>query len=126
MKRPELEMNGIKIDATPNSIIGNTLGMMAWSFKYRSKENLVLLLIESRRLVIDWLKSNGRGVRRYEKEIENLQSKIKTLTRGQALHMIYEQLLRSENLGTLHGFGLSNNFNDKVPGNPEIKSIVKL
>lgn len=121
----QLKMNGITIEPTPRSIMTNALELMADDFKYRSKENLIETLIGVRDLVIDWLKSRKRGTRKYEKEQANILYRTKQMTRSQILKMAYNEVLRFEDLGTLRGFGLSNNFKDNIAGNPETISIVK-
>ena len=102
------------------------LELMVDDFKYRSKENLIETLIGVRDLVIDWLKSRKRSTRKYEKEQVDLRRRAERMTRQQVVRMAYNEVLRLEDLGTLRGFGLSNNFKDNIAGNPETISIVKL
>lgn len=122
----QLKMNGITIEPTPRSIMTTALELMVDDFKYRSKENLIETLIGVRDLVIDWLKSRKRSTRKYEKEQGDLRRRAERMTRQQVVRMAYSEVLRFENLGALHGFGLTNNFKDNLPGNPETMSIVKI
>lgn len=122
----QFKMNGVQIESTPKAIMTNALELMADDFKYRSKENLIETLIGVRELVIDWLKSKKSSTKKYEKEQANILYRTKQMTRSQILKMAYNEVLRFEDLGTLRGFGLSNNFKDNIAGNPETISIVKL
>lgn len=122
----QFKMNGVQIESTAKAIMTNALELMADDFKYRSKENLIETLIGVRELVIDWLKSKKRSTKKYEKEQANILYRTKQMTRSQILKMAYNEVLRFEDLGTLRGFGLSNNFKDNIAGNPETISIVKL
>lgn len=122
----QLKMNGITIEPTPRPIMTTALELMVDDFKYRSKENLIETLIGVRDLVIDWLKSRKCSTRKYEKEQVDLRRRAERMTRQQVVRMAYNEVLRLEDLGTLRGFGLSNNFKDNIAGNPETISIVKL
>jgi len=119
------KMNGIIIEETAKSIMSNALGLMADDFKYRSKENLIDTLCGMYDLVIDWLKAKGRKTLKYRKEQADLRIRGTRMTREQVLRMAYNEVLRREDLGTLRGFGLSNNFKDNIRGNPETVSIVR-
>lgn len=122
----QLKMNGITIEPTPRSIMTNALELMVDDFKYRSKENLVETLIGVRDLAIDWLKARKRSTKKYEKEQADIRHRAEYMTRSQVVRMAYNEVLRFEDLGTLRGFGLSNNFKDNIRGNPETIPIVKL
>jgi len=119
------KMNGIIIEETAKSIMANALALMVEDFKYRSKENLIETLCGVYDLVIDWLTAKGRKTLKYQKDQADLRIRGTRMTRQQVLQMAYNEVLRREDLGTLRGFGLSNNFKDNIRGNPETVSIVK-
>ena len=119
------KMNGTVIEATPKSIMSNALSLMSHDLKYRSKENLIEIMIGVRDLVIDWLKSIKRSTQKYEKEQAYIRRQTMKMTRSQVVQMAYNEVLQFENLGLLRGFGLSNKFKDNLWGNPEITTINK-
>ena len=117
------KMNGVVIEPTPRSIMSNALGLMVDDFKYRSKENLIEILIGVRDLVIDWLTAKGKSTKKYEKEQVNIRNNAEHMSHSQVIQMAYNEVLRFEDLGPLRGFGLSNKFKDNIAGNPETTTI---
>lgn len=122
----QLKMNGVPIEPAAKVIISTALELVVIpDCKYRSKENLIETLIAIQGLVIDWLNSQKKSTRKYEKEQADLRLNTNRMSRDQVVTMVYNKILQSENFGLLRGFGLSNNFKDKLYINPETKTILK-
>lgn len=119
------KMNGILIDPTPNSIMANALELFD-DIQYRSKDNLIEILIGINQLVIDWLKVGGKTSKKYQQARLGLRRKKEYLTRDQALQLVYNEILRLEDRGYLRGFGVSNKYKDTINSNPEIQPIVRI
>jgi hypothetical protein len=118
-----IEMNGIIINDSPNSIMTNALEFLIDDFKFRSKENIIETLENINHLVIDWLKKYGQKTTKYEKALVYFRKRTRNMSRMQVLQMAYNELLRLDNMSPLRGFGICNNFKDTMFGNPETKRI---
>ena len=128
-------VNGDKINPENNkSLIMTLVLFMTRHFPFQTletmKENITSLLIT----IQEGLSLINTNDELYKKEISGLKRKIsfnlkvidKIRDRETMIATVYNFLLSLDNLSTLHGFGMSNRFADKININPEKRSIYSL
>ena len=120
MQTKVIKMNGVTIDDIPQSIMANALSMFD-DLQYRSKDALLDLLYGLNDLVIQHLESQGKKATRFYTAKESIRKYNRGIAREHVLQSVYNELLRLEGLGLLKGFGFSNQFKDRIPGNSEFQ-----
>ena len=84
--------------------------------------------IEKRELQQGDKRKGGGAKAKWTRLITQMKRKLSKVpnSRDRLLRTIYEEILRSEHMGTLRGFGLANEYGSVVLGNPETQSVYQL
>ncbi len=99
------------------------------NLKYWSKDALVKVIkgafAEEKKMLTLERRCGGikKGVQTRELKRIALQLVFLPEDHDKIIKLIYEIILRADNMGTLHGFGVANKFGDPLVGNPEIQSL---
>lgn len=125
-----IQLNGVAM-RSPEDVLGATLSAMP-NLKYWSEDALRALFTKGVELALDFCteKEEYSVVKGADKaNLTRFRSKACTILRflpqaqGLLLQKVFDQILQSEGLALLHGFGLSNSFGDSLYGDPERQTI---
>lgn len=131
LDKPHILIDGAYVFAsTPAEALAQLLECTpnpgCWS--YEALKDLYIGYLD---IVVAWsheMKQSVRRTTKFTKFINQYNKMIKylPLTQPALVRKIYETILRADNMGLLRGFGVTNQFGDKIKGNPEFQSLTTI
>lgn len=121
-----LKVNGIVMAMEPKHV--PEIFTLFPDLHYWSKDALAKLFIEVLKIGIEMAKDRkggGRFTNSARRQIITFKRYVGEQDAEWVIQQIYNEILRSEGLSTLHGFGFSNRYGDRILGNSEQQSILE-